>query len=205
VKRLISSLFAILLFTASVFAQVGFGIKGGVNFASIGGADADPGTGSLTGFAAGGYLDLNFPYLPRLQLEALYSTKGSTSTQDFAAFGIQSVAKRTRSLAYLDIPVLIQIPFPTQAFKSNLYIGPDIGFLLDSKVKSQITGQPATTTDTRAMTTSTDYGLIGGANVHLYFVNVDIRYDLGFRTLDGYGTLIMYNQVWSIMVELPLY
>lgn len=199
-KRLVSTL-ALVFLTASLSqAQVGFGIKGGVNFANVGGADAPPNSKTLTGFAAGGYLEISLPMLFTIQPEVLYSQKGFTADENFLGTNV----KVTGSLNYLEIPVLLKYSLPVPVVKPSLYAGPAMGILLSAKGKAEAAGQ-SQEEDIKSQTANTDFGLVLGASANVAIINVDVRYTLGLTTIDKNGTTKGYNRVWSIMVGIPLY
>lgn len=199
-KRLICILAFGVLFTACSFAQIGLGIKGGVNFANLSGTDAPPNSKTLMGFAAGGYLEISLPLLFTIQPEILYSQKGTTFDQGF--FGVN--IKTTEKLNYLEIPVLVKYSFPVPVLKPSLYAGPAMGILLSAKTKTETVGL-SREEDIKSQTTSTDFGLVVGASAHVAIITLDVRYTSGLTTIDKNGTTKGYNRVWSIMVGIPLY
>jgi hypothetical protein len=136
-KRLISVLALGVLISAYSFAQVGLGIKGGLNIANVSGTDVPPGSKTLTGFAAGGYLEISLPLLFTIQPEILYSQKGFTYDENVFGTNVKVTAK----LNYLEIPVLVKYSFPVPVVKPSLYAGPAMGILLGAKVKAEAAGQ----------------------------------------------------------------
>ncbi len=203
-KQTIAVLALLVLLVGTSRAQVGFGLTGGVNFATVGGTDATPNAKNLTGFAAGAYLDISVPFLISVQPEVLYSVKGYTAEANFVILGNSYTAKGTATLNYLEIPVLVKYSFPVPVLKPTLYAGPAMGILLSAKMKTELTGQPTQETDIKDNTNSPDWGGVVGASVHLLAVNVTARYTFGLTTLDKSGQAKVYNRVWSIMLELPM-
>ena len=198
-KRIIYLLALCFLFTAYSIAQIGLGIKGGVNFANVGGSDAPPGAKALTGFAAGGYIEISLPLLFTIQPEILYSQKGTTYDQSMFGTNFTITAK----LNYLEIPVLVKYSFPVPVVKPTLYAGPAIGILLSAKGKVEALGQ-SQEEDIKDQTASTDFGLVVGASAHIAIITVDVRYTLGLTTIDKNGSTKGYNRVFGIMVGIPL-
>ncbi len=178
------------------YSQVGIGIKGGVNFANIGGADARTDSKSLTGFAAGGYLEISLPVLFTIQPEVLYSMKGFAVERQYD--------KHTIHFNYLEIPVLVKYSFPVPVVKPSLYAGPAMGILLSAKEEDEFGGLPTVETDFTDNTTSVDWGLVLGASANIAVITVDIRYTLGLATVEKNIPAKVYNRVWSIMVGIPL-
>lgn len=190
-----------ILVTTSSQAQIVFGIKGGINVATIGGADAASMLKSRTGFAAGAYLEASFPFLVTVQPEMLYTTKGFTFSS--ASFG-QTVTS-TNTYSYIEIPVLVKFYLPVPVVKPSLYVGPEMGFLLSAENKYEATGFSTRETNIDSLLSSTDFGVVFGASVHVLITDIEARYTLGLRTTDKSGQARLYNRVWSIMVGIPLY
>ncbi|HEY6953385.1 MAG TPA: porin family protein [Bacteroidota bacterium] len=198
-KRLSAALVLVAIFAGLSYSQIGLGIKGGVNFANVSGADAAPNSKTRTGFAAGAYLEISLPMLFTIQPEILYSQKGFVADENF--FG--TPVKVTGKLDYLEIPVLVKYSFPVPVVKPSLYAGPALGILLSAKAKAEANGQSAET-DIKDQTTSTDFGIVFGASANIAIITVDVRYTLGLTSLDKNGSGKAYNRVFGIMVGIPL-
>ncbi len=198
-KRFSAVLILVILCAGLSSAQVGIGIKGGVNFANVGGADAAPNSKTLIGFAAGGYLEISLPVLFTIQPEVLYSQKGFIADENISGTNV----KVTGSLNYLEIPVLVKFSLPVPVVKPSLYAGPAMGILLSAKAKAEASGQ-SSETDIKDQITSTDWGLVVGASANIAIITVDIRYTLGLATIDKTSTTKAYNRVFSLMVGIPL-
>ncbi len=200
-KHLIGTLPLILLLTAASHSQVGFGVKGGVNLASLGGSNVTSIVKSKTGFAAGFYLNISIPYLFSVQPEVLYSTKGATYKQNVPVPSWSEGLFLT-DLAYLDIPVLIEYSVPIPLLTPSLYVGPQMSILLKAKGGSDYFGQ-ITSEDIKSQTASPDWGVALGASVNIFVIRLDVRYTAGVKSINGYSPV--YNRDWSIMAEVPLY
>lgn len=206
-KQTVAIFILIVLFVGPSHGQVGFGLTGGVNFATVGGADVPSGLNTLTGFVAGAYLE--FPHISQpllsLQPEILYTMKGYIPiNQSFSANGSTFTAKVTASLNYLEIPILIKYKLSTSEVKPPLFVGPTLGILLIGKMKSEATGSATEETDIKSKTRDTDWGIVLGASANVAIVRVNARYTLGESTLE-YGDMTkVYNRVLSLMLELPM-
>jgi hypothetical protein len=200
-KHILVTFAMCILVTTSSHAQIAFGIKGGIKFATVGGADAAPIVKSRTGFAAGAYMEASFPFLLTVQPEMLYTTKGFT----LSSTSIGQTVTSTNTYSYIEIPVLVKFSLPVPVVKPKLYIGPEIGFLLSAENKYEATGFSTRETNIDSLLSSTDIGVVFGASAHVLVVDVDVRYDVGLRTTIKNGTGKVYNRTWSIMVEIPLY
>lgn len=204
-KQAIAVFALVVLLAGTSQAQVGFGLTGGVNFSTVGGADAGSNLKSLTGFAGGVYLDLGVPFLISVQPEVLYSMKGFSADEVVIVSGTPYNVKTTAHFNYIEVPVLIKYTLPVPVIKPALFAGPSLGILLNAKVKAELAGFPTSETDIKSSTSSTDFGLVFGASAHIAIITVSARYTMGLTTLDKQGTGKAYNRVWSIFLEIPLY
>jgi hypothetical protein len=203
-KQTAAVLALLLLLAVSSQAQVGFGVTGGVNFATVGGADVPSAAKSLTGFAGGAYLEFSIPFLFSIQPEVIYSMKGFSADEVVMVGGTPYNVKATAHLNYIEVPVLIKYTLPVPVIKPALFAGPSLGFLMNAKVKAELAGFPTTETDIKSSTTSTDFGLVFGASANIAIITVSARYTMGLTTLDKEGTSKVYNRVWSLMVGVGL-
>ncbi len=114
-----------LIMTHFVYAQhVEFGIKGGINLASLSDEDrlGDAQQKSRLGFHLGGLAHIHLNNRWAIQPEVLYSKEG-------AEFKFPTYASKT-DLNYINVPVLVQL-MTGRGFR--LETGPQIGFLTSSK------------------------------------------------------------------------
>lgn len=203
-KRFISVLSLCFLLASVSLSQFGFGAKGGIDFATIGGADAISTSKTRTGFAVGAYAEFNIPFLLTIQPEVLYTTKGFELDGSILPDGPTSLIA-TNTYTYLEVPVLLKYVLPVPMVKPSLCVGPEVAFLLAARSKYKRIDGGTNDDDYKSRTTSTDVGAVFGASAHILFVDVDIRYDLGLKTTIKDGSGKVYNRVWSIMVGIPLY
>ncbi len=203
--KTLSGIFVLTLLAASFSsAQVGFGIKGGVDFATIGGADAVSDAKTRTGFVAGAYLDLNVPFVLNVQPEVLYTVKGFQ--MDVSPLPATPPTETvTNTYSYLEVPILIKYSLPVPVVKPSLYVGPEMAFLLSAKSKHPALLGGTVEDDAKSIMASTDFGLVFGASAHVLVIDIDVRYDLGLKTTVKDGSGKVYNRVWSIMAGIPLY
>jgi hypothetical protein len=188
----------LLAVAASIgFAQVGVskGIIGGLNLATIGGADAPGGIKSLTGYAAGVYLELNIPGPLSVEANALYSMKGAKTE-------IGSITI-TDTYGYVDVPILLKYYFPVPAVSPYVCVGPMYSSLLSAKAKQEGGFLPGERDVKDAMPKS-DLGAVVGIGIGFSSLRIDARYNMGLSTLDNAGNLKMYNRVISLYVGLSL-
>jgi outer membrane immunogenic protein len=193
--------FSLLLLLAIIVsigsAQVGIskGLIGGLNLATVGGDNAPSGVKSVTGYAAGVFLDLNVPGPFSFEANALYSMKGAKTEVGSITY--------TDTYSYVDVPILVKYYFPLPAARPYLCAGPMYSTLLSAKTKQEGGFLPGERDVKDAMAKS-DVGAVVGIGIGFSSLRIDARYNLGLSTLDKDGKLKMYNRVISLYVGLSL-
>ncbi|HEX9980718.1 MAG TPA: porin family protein [Flavobacterium sp.] len=105
--------------------SISFGVKGGVNFASISGDDIES-PDSRTSFHVGGLVEFPLASIFSLQVEAMYSGKGFEYDNVLGDDGDHAELQ----LDYIDVPVLAKI----YAFKGfSFEVGPQFSFLINEE------------------------------------------------------------------------
>ncbi len=161
----------VLLLATSAFAQgLSFGVKGGVNYATLSGDDVEDAEWKL-GFAAGAVAAFDVMDMLVIQPEVLYSMKGAESEGE------------SFDLTYIDIPVLLKYAIPMEGMVApNLFVGPLLGILLSADAAGE---------DVKDQLKSMDYGVVFGAGVDFDLgtgkVTIDARYNLGLASIDDSG------------------
>ncbi|MGD1044549.1 MAG: porin family protein [Bacteroidota bacterium] len=201
-KKGFSVAMLMLLASTVAFGQLGIGIskgiKGGLNFATVGGSDAPTGTTSNTGFAAGVFAEISLPGPISIQPEVLYSVKGYK-------LDVPGIGSKTGTYSYVDIPVLAKFSLPLPILKPFIFAGPSFGFLMSAKEKTDNTFLGTSNeVDVKDNTTGTDIGLVIGVGAKLSLIvfdlTVDARYNMGLSTLDKSGNAKVYNRVFAVYV-----
>ncbi|MGN6400139.1 MAG: porin family protein [Flavisolibacter sp.] len=165
----------ILLFLITSFAlqfgygQVAFGLKGGINLASI--KNEGPGYGkSRIGFNAGALLQLRLQDKILLRPELLYSVKG------YRTASTQFLEEATVSLNYINVPVLVGFQ---PARNLSLLLGPEFGFL--NSARSKVGNN---TTDVSRIYNDFDIGADLGVAYHFNKnMGLELRYNYGLTNL----------------------
>lgn len=170
---------AFLLLFSSVFAQaphVKFGVKGGLNVATLTNANMD----SRTGFHAGAFSHIHVTNHFALQPEVLYSQQGA-----------KLPGGATQRINYVNVPVVGQYMFGNGA---RLQTGPQVGFLTNSKTTSGNNDN----SNTNAYK-SADFSWTFGAGYLLPGVGlgIDARYNLGLTDIAKSNSDIK-NSVWQV-------
>ncbi len=172
-KKLLSILMVLAITSFSVQAQVGFGLKAGLNISTVRG-DEDEGVKSLIG--ANGGLFANIPAGTNfaVQPELVYSMEGAKL--DGSDFKIH--------LDYVNIPLLAQYRNPSGFYAE---LGPQIGILTSAKIKSGGTSESI-----KDQLKSTNFSIVGGLGYNFIpSVGVNARYALGVSNIsdDSEGDL----------------
>lgn len=200
-----------LIFTGALFAQkIEIGAKGGVNIRSLNFKSNYTGFSNETraGFVGGIFLKYNINEMFSIQPEVLVAVKGGR--QDAGKRTVAGVAVPSQrfdyNLTYLDIPVLVNVTFPTQSpISPKLFFGPQVGFLLNAKEKFEENGKQIHDKDIKSNMTKADFSLVFGAGLDVAVtakakVLLDLRYDLGLTDLDkGFSKTKTRNRGFMIM------
>lgn len=180
-KKLLFVLVASSAFLMATAQSVHFGVKAGVNIASLkveNGDDFD----TKASFNAGGLAHIHVTQHFAIQPELLFSGQG----------GSYKVGNNTGhiNLTYLNIPVLAQYMFG-DGFR--LETGPQVGFLLGAKSKVN-----KVTVDVKDSYKTSDVSWAFGAGyVSDMGLGVDIRYNLGLTNINDASNTDVQNRVFS--------
>lgn len=127
--------------TSLVFAQtttttssspLTFGVKGGMNVASLSkGADLSD-SKSKIGFNAGVFMNVPLSSQFSVQPEVLYNDLGSKVTREYNIAGNTYKSDYSRNLGYIAVPVMFQYNATPEFY---LEAGPEFGFLVSAKDK----------------------------------------------------------------------
>ena len=168
--------------------SVSFGVKGGVNFATVNGDDIDS-PDSRTSFHVGALVEVPVSDMFSVQAEAMYSGKGF----DFDYEGSDG-DKAELQLDYIDVPVLAKF-YLTEGL--SLEAGPQLSFLineeLDLNPNSDSGDFPLDDAE------SIDFGLAGGLTFQTNFgMFATGRYVYGLS--DVYKDVDVHNSTFQIVI-----
>lgn len=168
----------VMMFSIDASAQmsVNKGLKGGLNFASFS-LDPEPeggSTSSQTGIAGGLFLELDLLGPLDIQVEGLFSQKGSKFESDAGG-------ESSTTLSYLEVPVLAKISIPLAPTMSyNVHAGPALGFKLSESFDPELNSD-------EDFYKGSDLGAVVGLglkfNALVSFVTIDARYTLGLSNV----------------------
>jgi len=187
-KKIILSAAMLLAIGFSAKAQdIKFGVKAGLNVATLTGESGND-VKSRTGFHAGVVAEFKVTQHFSIQPELLYSEQGDKEKGFSYADGYYLDYTATTKLDYINLPVLAKY-YIIEGF--SIEAGPQVGFLVNSKVEGQISGEANGTIDSdiKSQVKSVDFGLVGGLAYDfpkgLFF---QARYNAGISKVNqGYG------------------
>ena len=209
--------FISVLMINSLHAQVTYGIRSGVNYATWKGDDiqiiqdlVDKTDGYVvtkgrTGMHIGGYVKIPisevFSFEPGLE----YSKKGYSLKGDFQIPVLKYLGVNARAQVqshYIDIPLVMK----ANVYKGlNVYAGPQVSYLLRSTLNAKI-GVLGITLFNRGFGITerfnkVDMGLTGGIGYEFgNGLNIQAGYDYGLSKLDKNDNYQAYNRVVKISV-----
>ena len=171
---------ALCAFATASFAQLSFGIKGGLNLASIRTNETELNPKTLTTFQVGAVLE--FGITDHLALHSGLSLQGKGAKLEETI--LQQTLATTRSPMYLQIP--LHILYKGSGFFVGA--GPYIGFGVAGKAKNDFSGQSETNTLKFGDTVDDDwapldFGVGVQAGVKLGSFRVGAGYDLGLSNV----------------------
>ncbi len=176
--------FFVVVLTTTSFAQLRYGVKLGLNFASFSGSDASDAK-SVTKYQLGGFAKYSLPALFSFQAEALYSMKGAQTKLQDPQGNNWTVSY---NVDYLEIPLLVQVNFPLAIptpIVPYIEAGPTLGLTLSGKTKAETQGF-SVENDIKSDLTGSDLGLALGVGVNVFKTfGANIRYTFGFSTIDN--------------------
>lgn len=156
--------------------EVTFGVKAGVNFASLSGDDSD-GLDSKTSFHIGGVAVIGISEKFAVQPELVYSAQGAK--ESFEGIDIDY------NIDYINLPVLAKF-YVAEGF--SIEAGPQVGFLMSAKVEAE-----GESVDLKDDLKGIDFsGAIGVGYKMDSGLNFAARYNLGLANIadfDGEGDL----------------
>jgi len=213
-KKLIMLSMLVVLYGTVAKAQVKIGAIGGPSFVTFTGSDVESWGGlysdpkMMVKFHFG--LFFNYPINDQFSLESrvIYSAKGPKYSGDYTEYDDQTfelyegTMTVTKQLSYLEIPVLVNYKV---AEKVVVFVGPQVGFRLAAKAKSEFTGtsqggsnlSTSETNDQKEYYTGIDFGLLLGVGYDLSeTLGLNIAFNPGLSKIAHYeyeGTDTKYD------------
>lgn len=205
-KKVILSVAALFAFGFANAQDVKFGVKGGVNFATLTG---DVQNASMkVGFNVGGFAEIKVSEKFSVQPEVLFSTQGAKDEESGDLGGGTTYKDENKiNLAYLNVPIMAKYYV---ADKFSLEAGPQFGFLMSAKndytsttTNGGVTNTESQNVDIKDSTKSVDFGLNFGAGYEFTEnVSAGVRYNLGLSDIsdDNDDNTKVNNSVISLSI-----
>lgn len=170
-KKTLLTMFSVLFVAVAAQAQIGYGVKAGVNLSKVSGKNIN--SDNLTSFNFTGYMDA--PIAPNLSIQPGISLQGKGGKSSFLEDNL-NVENKT-DLMYLEIPV--NFVYYVDAGMGDIFVGagPYAGFGLSGKTK------------VGNVKTDIEWGGDNGMKRFDYGANflVGYKFDNGFLVSGGYG------------------
>ncbi|MBS2210348.1 PorT family protein [Carboxylicivirga mesophila] len=180
---------AVMAFVASASAQTTFGVKAGVNFASL--SDDFSDMDSKMGLAVGAFAKFELSEKFAFQPELLFSAQGAKLEEGGAEMKIKA--------NYLNLPLMGKY-YLAEGF--SLQAGPQIGFLMSANAELTGAGEENFDEDIKDEMKGIDFGLNFGAGYELENgLGFDARYNLGLSNIIDSDEETAKNGVFQITVS----
>ncbi len=162
---LIIAVFA-LVFNANA-QEIKFGVKAGINFATIAGDETDD-LKSKTTFHIGAVVEIPISDSFSIQPELVYSSQGAKVDDNNSDVELK--------LDYINLPIMAKF-YVSEGF--SLEAGPQVGFLMSSKIE-----EDGESEDLKNETSGIDFGLNLGLGFKMETgLNFGARYNLGLSNI----------------------
>ncbi|MBL7873380.1 MAG: PorT family protein [Cyclobacteriaceae bacterium] len=165
-------LFTMIALINPVWAQLDFGIKGGLNLSKLILSDPEASYQSKTGYHAGIFFQSKFDKVAIQPEVLLYTMQGNFSGPGYTG---------SEDFTYLTIPVMLKF-FPVKGM--NLQLGPQVGMLLNGE-RSTTTLVGTVKQDIKDQYEKTDYSVSAGLGWDFSFgLKLDARYNIGIKDIN---------------------
>ena len=167
--------------------ELSYGVKSGAGLATFTGDTVPDYFERKFSFSVGGFLELAFFDLIRVQPELLVFHKGGR----YDYLGVEGIY----NLYYIDLPLLFKFyslfPLP---FRLHTYLGPYTGIKLVAKAK--INGVTVDTLDVK----DTDFGFLFGLGADIKRFTIDVRTSFSLDSISGVSAEDTKNNALTLMI-----
>lgn len=198
-KKILLSLSAVFVFGLTNAQEINFGVKAGLNLATLTG-DIDDAK-SKTGFHVGAVAEFKLTDNFSIQPELLYSAQGAKTEYSESAFGMTVTAEEDMKINYLTLPVMAKY-YVIEGL--SIQAGPQISYLLSAEYDYEVSGggmSESGTEDIKDDLKSIDFGLAAGVGYELpmglFFQG---RYVVGLSNIVDADEADLKNQVIQFSV-----
>jgi hypothetical protein len=178
-SRVLLALILLAVPAAAAAQGLTYGVKGGINLATVD-AEGDDDVGYRLGLAAGGFVALPLGSRLTIQPEGLFSQKGSKTDLEGVSVTLQ--------LDYIEVPILVKYALSGEPSRSFfVYGGPSIAFKVRSRATATFGDVTVETAEDEHIKDS-DFGVVFGGGKNFGRLSVDGRYNLGLSNINGDDT-----------------
>lgn len=174
--------------SASAFsqAQIGIGLKGGLNFANLNTSDFEGTFKSRTGYHFGAFALIKLTKIG-IQPEIIFSQQGSkVKSPDLGSV--------EANFSYMNIPIMLKL---YTVAGINLQVGPQFGFLTSADIGDE---------DYKEEMKGSDISIGVGAGWDLPFgLSIDGRYNFGVKNVSDASGAEIKNQVWQVSLGYKIF
>ena len=185
--------------------SVHLGPRFGLNFANNGGDIQN--TKTRTAIGLGAALEVDFSRFFALEIDALFSMKGSRLESVVNNVPIEARLK----LSYLEMPALLKLLVPVEgaALRPSLYGGPVLsvrtGCTIEQRAPNQTVSNGCTSPPNNLQTKALDFGLVAGAGLGFGLgpgtLGFDLRFGFGLTNINDTPASVqdLTNRVIQVM------
>jgi opacity protein-like surface antigen len=156
-KTLIKILMIAIL-TTTIYSQVKFGIKGGLNFSDVNVDESmESSTNIRTGLSSGLFFEFYTSKVTAIQVGVDYTQKGTVYENENS--------KITHEINYIEIPLQFNIKFTKSRFCPYMSAGMVLGFMTRSTQKQEYTSGEVYEEDTEDLYDANDFGFAFGVGI----------------------------------------
>ena len=167
-----------LAFTGTANAQsFGFGVKGGVNFATqtVTNAPSAASYGYRVGLLGGGFVTVPLASWLDVQADGLYASKGAS----LKVLGLTTTAE----VDYFEVPVVARVKRGGGHRRYFVEGGASIGVRVRARAKTSFSGSTEDV-DVSNQYERLDYGIVAGGGLEMSRLVIDGRYTYGLADVD---------------------
>jgi hypothetical protein len=175
----------------------------GYSRADLGGPDAQ-GIRARQGAVSGVYLSASLGGGLSIRPELLFALKGGRTE---VSLEDGSTATLDIDLAYVEVPLLARVNFPTGRLRPVLFAGPSAGFQIGCDLQviaADTTARRSCSIVVPGFFRSFDYGVVGGGGAEFVWgqsaLSLEARYTAGIRSIVNGATV--RNRVFDLMLGL---
>ena len=189
-----------LFLSIQSFAQLDFGLRGGVTTSKLYSNISDYNSDNILGYHGGAFLRVFVGKHPFIQPEAYYCLKGGDL--------LNSVEQKQYEIKInsLDIPLLVGVKFlDLKITKLTVYGGPVLSFISQKSVNYYEDGIQVIPPDPETQLKNSSWGVQAGASLDVLILTLDIRHEWGLTDLLENSETELKSGVWLIGLGIRLF